>query len=182
MSLDQVLDRRARTRRLTQIALLVTLALVLSWFESLLPPPPVPVPIRYGLSNLAVMTALLYFPFTAAFLVLCSKALFALVLRGLVAGLLSFAGGLLSLLGMALLLSVFRRRVSYLLLSVWGALLHNLGQFLVILLFYVGASFQVVYPFLLIMGLLTGGLTALLLRLLLVALRRGNMVPEERYL
>lgn len=171
---------RLRIRRVTQLGLLLALALILSWLESLLPPPPVPLPIRYGISNVAVMYTLFFLDLPAALLLAVLKSGFVLFLRGPLAGGLSLAGGLLAVLGMGIVAYFGGRKASYLLLSIVGATLHNLGQFLVVRFLYVGAAFSVLYPLLLFAGLASGALTALLLRVLLPAVGRMELARRSR--
>lgn len=172
-------QRRAQTRRLTQLALFFALALLLSWFENLLPPPPVPVPVRYGLSNIAVMACLFFWGLPSALLLAVLKAGWVLMLRGAVAGLLSLGGGVMAVLMMGVFLRLFGERISYLLLSVIGAITHNFTQYLLVSLLYIGASLSVLYPFLILTGVVTGAMTALLLKCVDRPLRRHLLAASR---
>ena len=152
------------TRHLTRIALLLAMALSLSILEGFLPPLPAPVPIRYGLSNIAVMATLLFIGRGEAVVVALLKSVFVVMTRGLIAGLVSFFGTLLSVLVMVLLDRLSDRRVSIFLLSVSGAICHNLGQFFV-LIAILSYPLPLLYliPLLILFALLTGLLSASLL-------------------
>ena len=110
---------------------------------------------------------------TAVSLVLL-KALFAALTRGVSAGALSLSGGLLSI-ALLMLLMLPRERPSLLILSVAGAISHNLGQLLMASL-WLGTGFTLAYaPVLILSGIAMGSLTALSLRLVLPALERAGI-------
>ena len=159
-----------KTRQTALLGLLFALALALGWLESLLPTPPgLPPGIKLGLANLVVMYVLLYLSRWQALLLVALKAAFALLTRGAMAGLLSGAGGLLSFLVVAALLP--RHSPSVLLLSVCGAVSHNMAQLAAVRLLFgpVGLYYA---PVLLAAGVALGSLNAILLRALLPALEK----------
>jgi thiamine biosynthesis lipoprotein len=154
-----------KTRQLVISALFLAMALALSTFESLLPALPTPIPMRYGLANVAVMAALLYLSAGSAAFVTAGKSLYVFLTRGLLAGLTSLTGSVLSLLAMLLLMKIFRKKLPLLVLSVTGALFHNLGQFLIFLLISeVQLSWTYIGGLLLILALVTGTMTSLILK------------------
>ena len=156
--------KRIGTRHIARMGLLLAMALALPILEGFLPPLPSPVPIRYGLSNIAVMATLLFLGRREAFVVAVLKSLFVLMTRGLIAGLVSLSGTVLSVLVMMLMDWMTDRRVSLFLLSVTGAIFHNLGQFfiLVTLLSYPLPLLYLI-PMLIIFAVLTGLLSSSLL-------------------
>lgn len=120
-----------KTKRLTVLALSVSLALVLSYLEMLLPPLSSAVPgIKMGLANILILFVLYRFGGKEAATVSAIRLVLAAVLFGSVTTLAySAAGAILSLSGMLLL-----RRFSPLSevgVSVAGGVLHNGGQILV---------------------------------------------------
>jgi heptaprenyl diphosphate synthase len=151
-------------KRLALLGLLFALAIVLSFLESLLPNP-VPVPgIRLGLSNIVVMFALLNLRKRDALVIVILKAVFVLATRGAVAGLLSLSGGLLALGLMALILLLSREKATYLLISISGAVFHNIGQITAASIIL--RTFLWPYlPILIISGIVTGFATSILLKL-----------------
>lgn len=156
---------RTKTRELVLSALFLAMALALSIFESVLPPPPTPIPLRYGLANVAVMAALLYLSYSSAAFITVGKSLFALSTRGLLAGFTSFSGSIISLLAMIVLLTISKNKVPLLILSVTGALFHNLGQFLIFLLISsVTVSWTFIIALLLLLALATGTISSLILK------------------
>jgi heptaprenyl diphosphate synthase len=120
-----------RTKRMTVLALSVTLALVLSYLELLLPPLSTAVPgIKPGLANIVIVFILFRMGTrNAAWVSALRLALSALLFGSVLTLAYSAAGACLSLCGMAIL----RRtdRFSPVGVSVCGGVLHNAGQILV---------------------------------------------------
>ena len=106
------------------------------------------------------------------------KALFVFLVSGFTAGFLSLCGGLLSLLVMWVLYYLLPVRPTWFILSVCGALAHNIGQLLgagVI----ISSSLSFYYaPVMLVLGLVMGALTSITLKALLPAL--GKMGFSSR--
>lgn len=166
-------EAAGKTGRLVQAGFIFALALVLTVAENALPSLPLPVPgVKFGLSNIAVMYALIFLSKGQAYSIGVLKAMFVFVTRGLIAGILSLSGGILSLTAMLILLAVFRERISYTILSISGALAHNIGQFVVITVIYAGMYMWAYLPVLIISGIVAGVITATLLRVVIPALRR----------
>jgi len=162
-------------RRVAFIGMLLALAAVLSFLESLLPVTAVlPPGVRLGLSNIVTMYALFFLGKKEAFAVAAGKSLFVLVTRAPVAALLSFCGGVLSILVM---LAVLRRKdASYMLISTAGAVAHNIGQLCASVLITGSALTFWYLPVLILSGAAMGVLTSVLLSVLLPALRRIRFV------
>lgn len=166
------LEQRTELRKLVLLAMLFALALVLSWVEGFLPPIPAPVPLKFGLSNIAVMYALFFLNAPSAFLLAILKSSFVLMQRGFLSASLSLGGGVLSVAVMLILSRALRHRISFLILSISGAIFHNIGQFSVLLLYYNVRSIVWIMPYLLVTGIGTGVLSATLLKMLIPALKR----------
>ena len=162
-----------KTKLLVLTALLFAVALVLSIVENSLPTLPNLVPgVKLGLSNIAVMYALFFLDKKPAFTIATLKAGFVLITRGPIAGLLSFCGGMLSLVIMSILLIIFKDKISYFVLSIFGSVFHNVGQFVAISLIYTNMYLWVYLPFLLIAGVIAGMATSTLLRFIMPAFKR----------
>lgn len=162
-----------KTKQLVLTALLFAVALVLSVVENSLPPVSGGVPgVKLGLSNIAVMFALFFLYKRQALIIAILKAFFVVITRGPIAGLLSLAGGVLSIVVMALLIFVFKDRISYLILSISGAIAHNLGQFVIVSLIYTNMYLLVYLPVLLIAGIVAGIATSTLLKFILPAFKK----------
>jgi len=162
-----------KTRSLVLSALLFAMALILSIVENNMPVliPSVP-GVKFGLSNIAVMYALFFLRKRQAFAIAVLKSMFAMATRGVIAGLLSFSGGFLSLMIMIALMCIFGNRLSYFLLSIFGSIFHNIGQLVAVAFIYTSIYTLAYFPVLLISGVVAGTATATLLRVIIPALKR----------
>lgn len=169
-----------KTKQVALSGLLFALAMALSFAEGSLVIPGLLPGMKLGLANIVVMYALFFMgPRQALFLDLL-KALFVFLVSGWTAGFLSLCGGMFSLLVMWLLYYVLPIRPTWFILSVCGALAHNIGQLLgagVI----ISSSLSLYYaPVMLVLGLVMGALTSLTLRAMLPALGRLGYNTTER--
>lgn len=151
-------------KRIALLGLLFALAIVLSIIEGLFPIP-IPVPgIRLGLANIVVMFALFCLRRSDALFLVILKAVFVAATRGTIAGLLSLSGGLLALGIMVLLLLVLKDKSTFLLISIAGAVFHNIGQIAAASLI-LNTALWIYLPVLILSGFLTGFATSILLKL-----------------
>ena len=150
-----------KTKRLTTLALLFALAMVLSFVESsIMPLFGLPPGVKLGLSNIVVMYCMVYMGFGPAFELTLMKGFFAFLTRGATAGFLATLGGIFSISVMYVLRKLLKDKVNYYTLSVFGSLFHNIGQLTGVSLIF-GTAFAMGYfPVLavsaVIMGLITG--------------------------
>lgn len=172
--------RRVNVRSLVLTSLLFAVALVLAMLENLLPPVPIPVPgVKFGLANIVVMYALFFLNWKRAAAIVGLKALFVASVRGVVSGLLSLSGGVLSLLVMMVLLGIFKDKISYLIVSIFGAIFHNIGQFVMISLLYTTLYLWVYLPVLILTGIAAGVLTSTLLRVIMPAFEKAGLMQNN---
>lgn len=159
-------------RRMVLTGVLFAVVLVLAVVENQIQIP-VPVPgVKLGLSNIVVMYSLFFLQKREALLLAVLKSLFVFATRGIVAAFLSLCGGLLSILVMILCLVIFKDKISYLMISIFGAVFHNVGQILAVSLIYTMVSLLPFIPVLLISGIAAGAATSTLLKVTLPALKR----------
>lgn len=147
----------AKTKRLTLCALLIAMALALSYTERFIPlQMVVPLPgVKLGLANIVTLIALYLMGPKCAFAVLIPRCILGAVFGGGITGLLfSLTGGILAMLTMTL-----ARKVpvfSIYGVSILGAAAHNIGQILAAMVLmnsrYIGAYLS----YLLIVALFTG--------------------------
>lgn len=158
-------NRKINTFNVTLSAMLMAVAIVLSIVESSLPNiiPSIP-GVKLGLSNIVVMYALFFVNYRALFSIVALKGFFAFMTRGMVAGALSFTGGILSVLVMIIISYVSRYKASYLILSVFGAISHNIGQFILVMYIYKGMNINFYLPILIMSGIIAGIVTSMVLR------------------
>lgn len=165
----------SKARKITTTAMLFAVAIVLSFMEGLLPPLPyLPPGFKLGLSNIAVMYALFFTDKKQAFLIAVLKALFVFAVRGATSGLLSLSGGILSIAAMALLMFIFKDKISYLMLSVAGAVVHNLGQLAAVTLIMYSRYTLYYMPVLIIAGVIMGCLTGTVLKIIMPIFSKLN--------
>lgn len=170
---NKITGKMNTTQVMVLSSMIFATAIVLSILENMLPPIVVAVPgVKFGLSNIAVMYALFFLGKKQAYTIAILKGFFAFATRGAVAGLLSLVGGLLSLTIMVILIMIFREKISYLIISIFGAVFHNIGQFIVIAILYTGMNMLAYLPVLLLSGLIAGIVTSTLLRFILPAFKR----------
>lgn len=122
-------------KKQTFLALVLSVALILSYIEVLLPPISAMVPgIKMGLANIVIVFVLYRFSYKEAIIVSGLRLFIsALLFSNPVTFVYSLAGAVLSLLVMSVLKKVNLFSVTA--VSVVGAIFHNLGQILVAMLF-----------------------------------------------
>ena len=147
--------------RLTMLALLTAVALMIYALEALLPAP-VPIPgIKLGLANVVTLVTLRRFGPKDAFWVLLSRILLSCFFFGNLLSLLySFCGGLLCMLVIWLVNALLEGNWLYL-TGIIGAISHNLAQLCVAYLVTKVPGVFGYLPFLMISAILTGLFTGL---------------------
>lgn len=164
---------KSKAQKITCTAVLLAMAIALSIFESILAPLTFMIPgVKLGLSNIVTMYAVFYLDFKYAFFLACSKSMFVFITRGATAAALSLSGGIMSVSVIILLVFLFRKKISYILTSILGAVAHNLGQLIVLsLIMYTKYVFYYL-PVLLISGVIMGIITGTILNAAAPALNR----------
>jgi len=162
-----------RTEKLVLTSLFFAMAIILSVVENNMPPLPVSIPgVKFGFSNIAVMYVLFFIGKRPAYAVAVLKAVFVFSTRGWIASALSLAGGLLSITVMIVLIYLFKEKVSYLLLSIFGAIFHNVGQLVTVSIIYTNLYLMYYLPVLLVTGIIAGVITSVLLKVIMPAFKR----------
>lgn len=167
----------SKSYRLVILGLYVSLALILSYIESFILLP-IPIPgAKIGLPNIVTLVSLLTLGWPFTLLVVVGRILLTGFMFGTLFSIIySLGGGLLSLLVMALLLRFSKNGYSLILISIFGAIAHNLGQLLVAgfvlqninLIFYY-------FPFLMLIAIPTGFFIGIVARELMRLLSRTNI-------
>lgn len=151
-----------KTKKLTTCAVLISLALALSYMERFIPLQMViPLPgIKLGLANIVTLIAIYYLDLKSAYAIVFIRCLMGAIFGGGVSGLLfSLTGGLISLTVM--LLAKKMSCFSIFGVSVLGAATHNIGQILAAMLLMRSVYIGAYLPYLLIVALFTGYATGL---------------------
>ena len=160
-------------KKAAQTAVLLAVALILGFVETVLPPvfPMLPYA-RIGLGNAAVLLALIWLgvPYAAIILVLKCVAI------GLFSGaptmiLYSLGGGALSFAIMTFLLKVGANGVPA--ISAAGGVMHNVGQILVAMAFTGTAGIAVLLVYLALFGLVAGAVIGVIVYFVDKSVRKG---------
>ena len=164
-------------KKTSQIALLGVLgaeALALSFLENFIPAiPGLPPGAKPGFSNIVTMFTASTLGFPSALAITILKSVFAFITRGATAGLMSFAGGLLSTILMVLLLKWQKNPFGIMGVSVASAVAHNAGQLLVACILSGTPALALGYgPLLLLFAIITGAITGAILKIVIPALEK----------
>ena len=172
--------RRTKTSQLTICALLISMALVLSYMERFLPLQMlIPLPgIKLGLANIVTVMALYFFGEKQAFTILILRCFLGSVFGGGISGLaFSMTGGLFAMTTMSLVCRIGRFSVYG--VSVLGAAAHNIGQILVAI-FLMNSVYVAGYlPYLLGVSVFTGLATGAACAGVFKALAASGLVPDN---
>lgn len=163
--------KHTASRRVAWTGMLFALCIVLSYVEAMVAPMMQLAPgIKLGLANIVVMYALMFISAREGMILVVLKSMFVLLTKGAVTAAVSFSGGVLSFLVMLCLLKF--AKPTNMILSVSGAIAHNIGQLAMVSLL-LGSGFAMAYlPVLLLSGLVVGALNSILLGLV------ANRVPS----
>lgn len=149
--------RRNKTYQMTICALLISMALVLSYMERLIPLQLlIPLPgIKLGLANIVTVIALYCYGEKYAFTILILRCFLGAIFGGGISGLaFSTTGGLFAMLIMSV-----TRRMGYFSVygvSVFGAAAHNVGQICVAVVLMDSVYVAGYLPYLLAVSIVTG--------------------------
>lgn len=149
---------RMPLRKVIILGLLIAIALVLSYFERFIPMNFAMPGIKLGLANIVTLLALsLYKPKDIYFLVVIRVVLASLFVGSMMSLWYSLAGGMFSATAMLLMAMLPKDSFSMVGISVVGAVCHNIGQIVTVMIitgsFSVGISY---FPVLLVSGIITG--------------------------
>lgn len=165
----------SKTKRLTLCAILIALAMALSYTERFIPlQMAVPLPgVKLGLANIVTLVALYLMGPKAAFAILIPRCIFGAVFGGGITGLaFSLTGGLLAMGVMCL-----ARKLPFFSVygvSILGAAAHNIGQILAAMVLMHSVYIGAYLPYLLVVALFTGFATGAACAGILRALQAVN--------
>lgn len=147
-------------RKLTQLAMLTGVALIIFVIELQIPNP-FPIPgIKLGLANIITVYAIYrYRAKEVMMIVFCRIFLAAMFSGNMMALVYSFAGSILCLTGMLGLRKIIDMSHIWI-SSIFGAILHNIGQISIAVL-VMGKGILVYFPFLLVSGCFAGAFTGI---------------------
>lgn len=148
-------NRHLNVKKLSEIALMVTLALIFSYVEAIIPYNPGIPGIKLGIANIVAIIALYKFSWREAVTVNAIRIIIAgLLFNGVFGAIYSMAGSLVSLLGMVILKK--SKLFSVAGVSMAGGVLHNVGQLFVATFIIEDVRIFFYFPVLLFSGLIAG--------------------------
>jgi heptaprenyl diphosphate synthase len=159
-----------KSKKVAIYGLLVALAFILSYIESLFPLAIAIPGIKLGLANLVVIVAIYKLGVKEAF----TLSIIRIILVGFTFGspstmMFSLVGGLLSWL----LMVIFQKSKLFSMVgvSIIGGIAHNIGQIIVSILVLENINIIYYLPFLLVSGVITGGLIGILAAIIIKRLK-----------
>lgn len=164
-----------KTKKMVLLSLLVSQALVLHIFESMIPVPFITPGAKLGLANIVTVVSLYLFGEIATFLVIIVRLLLSSLLGGSIFSLLySIAGALFSFIIMVLVKRIGKDKVSLIGVSTAGAVFHNIGQIIIAALVVQNVNISLYLPVLTMSGIGTGFFVGLTSRYILNHLNKIN--------
>lgn len=162
----------ARVRKLTELAVLTAVSLIIFVIELQIPNP-FPIPgIKLGLANIITVYAVYHYrAYEVTAMVAVRLVLGAVFSGNFMALIYSASGAFLCLVGMLLLRRWIDEKHLWM-ASVFGAVLHNTGQMAAALLVTRTIQLLLYYPFLIVSGCLAGAFTGLCAQLVTTRLNR----------
>ncbi len=162
-----------QTKHIALSGLMLSLTIVLSIAESFFPTFPfLPPGVKIGLSNIIIMYSIFFTKKSYAFFLAIFKSLFVFLTRGATACLLSFGGGIFSILIIIFFIFVFKEKISYITLSILGAVFHNLGQIIILGIITNNKYIFGYFPILIISGIIMGTITGILLKTIMPVFKK----------
>ena len=161
-----------------RIAILSAYALALHGFEAMLPSP---MPwLRFGISNIITLTALVLFGFRTAMMITLIRVMLGSIFSGTFLGpafILSLGGGLAGTIAMGTVFSISRNIFGPVGLSLIGALFHNAAQLFFAYLLFIQRieAVLLISPVILLIGTLTGFANGLVADILI-----KNLLKKEQ--
>lgn len=167
-----------KTRKLTLMSILLCLALIIFAIEAQLPPI-APIPgIKLGLANVINLMALYMLGRRESFIILVLRIVLSSIFAGNFTGFMySISGGIICFLFMSVM-SLFIKENRMWVVSVFGAIGHNIGQ--IIIACFIMGTFQIIWylPVLIISAVVTGFFTGLTAQITLKHLRKTDIMTK----
>lgn len=167
-----------KTRKLTLMSILLCLALIIFAIEAQLPPI-APIPgIKLGLANVINLMALYMLGRRESFIILVLRIVLSSIFAGNFTGFMySISGGIICFLFMSVM-SLFIKENRMWVVSVFGAIGHNIGQ--IIIACFIMGTFQIIWylPILMISAIITGTFTGLTAQITLKHLRKTGIISK----
>lgn len=167
-------------KNIAKIALFSLIAGMISILENFITPI-IPIPgMKLGFSNIVLLVGLIYFRKKEVFLIIIMKSVLQALMGGSFTSMFySLPSGIFALIGMIFMLQ-FLPKVSYIGVSVVGALFFNISQVLVSYIILQSFIYFYYLPWIVIIGTLTGGLNGFIVNELVKKNTLGVVLGERR--
>ena len=160
-------NKNFSVKKMTQLSVLLTMAVIIFVLEMQLPPLTQIPGIKMWLSNIITLVVMILFSRKDAFMVLVLRIIISSIFAGqMTAFMYSIAGGIVSF-GVMSLLTLFMNKDKLWVISVFGAIGHNIGQILMAVFITSTWGIALYFPVLFISGVITGAFTGITTQLLL---------------
>ncbi len=162
-----------KTKRITTLAIFLTVSIILSIIESMLPVIPIP-GVKLGLANIVTLVVLYRYSGKDALILVMMRIVLVGLLRGNIFSVtfyLSLSGGTIAYLMMYIFkhLNIF----SVIGISITGSLGHSIGQIFAAIFFIEQAKIIYYLPYILILSIFTGIFTGILSKRVLDILKKA---------
>lgn len=159
------------SKQLATLSILITLCLIFSYIEFLIPFNFALPGVKLGLSNIVVLFALYKLGTKSAFFINIMRIFItAMLFTNPITMLYSISGGLLSFLAMFIVKKI--KILSIISVSISGSIFHNIGQILMASIVLSSQKIILYLPILMVFGIITGGIIGLTTAITLERLRK----------
>ncbi|MCH4890601.1 Gx transporter family protein [Acidaminobacter sp. JC074] len=146
-----------RNKKMMTISVFVSLGIILSYVEHLLPTQFLMAGAKLGLANIVTVVTLVLLDKKSSLLILLLRiCLVSLLFSGFSGFLYSLAGGMFAYLTMLLMLKIDFKDVSLVGVSVVGSVFHGFGQVVIASVLFQNYKILLYFPSLLLTALITG--------------------------
>ena len=164
-----------KTKDIATNGLMLSLVIVLAIIENFFPTLPfLPPGVKLGLANIIIMYSVFFTNKKQAIFLVIFKSLFVFLTRGFISSSLSFSGGILSIFIIIFFHKLLKEKISYITLSILGAVFHNLGQIITLGIITNNYYIWGYFPILIISGIIMGTVTGVVLKAVMPALKKIN--------
>lgn len=166
-------------KRITQLALLTTIALIIFIIELRIPNL-VPIPgVKLGLANIVTVYAMYHCTAKETMMIVFARILLGSIFGGNISAIFySLGGALLCLAGMMLIRRIIDEKYIWI-CSILGAVLHNIGQIAVAASMMKTTAVISYLPFLLVSGCIAGAFTGICAQILIGRVRFDRIFHKE---
>ncbi len=144
-----------KSKSVAFLAILTVFALIMFLIESFLPPLIVP-GAKFGLGNIFILIAIVYFSYKEAVISVIAKCLLATFFGGFISLFYSLTAGLISFTISYFLINKASNRISIVAVATLSAVIHNVVQLLVFALFTKTLEVFLYLPYLVLAGVIAG--------------------------